>query len=263
MDGRTLQDLQFARIVEAASSRSQTARGRALLATLRELPGPAAAKTELVLVDQAAALLALPDHPTLDGVEDVGSQVESAARGGVLTAAELVACARLLRRAHEAFSLLADLRLRAPELAASFGNVKDHLAIAERIEETFDEDNRIRDDASPRLGELRSRVVHLGRRVKERIESMLRDPAVREVLQDDYYTLREGRYVLPVRAEDHRFVPGIIHGTSRTGATHFVEPAAIVDDNNQLKLVLDQIEVEEYAVLADRSGLIGRFAPET
>jgi DNA mismatch repair protein MutS2 len=262
MDPRTLADLLLDRVLLAAADRCQTARGRDLVVELRPLARREDAEAELVLVEEAAGLIQLPDHPSLDGVEDVGPSIESASKGGVLAAGELIATARLLRRGHDALRVLAELRLRAPLLAAAFATVKDLVAVAERIESTFDEEGRVRDDASPRLGELRAKAAQLGRRVKERIESMLRDSQVQDLLQDTYYTLREGRYVLPVKAEDHRLVPGIIHGTSRTGATFFVEPVAIVEDNNQLKVVIDQVESEELAVLSDRSALVGRFARE-
>ena len=262
MDPRTLNDLLFPRLVAAAAERAQTERGRERLETAAELSSAAEADAELTQVDEAVALLALPEHPSLDGVEDATPAIRAAAKGGVLGAPDLIACARMFRRGHDALRLLADLRLRAPTLADTFADVRDLGAIADRIAGTFDDDGRIRDDASPRLGELRARAVQLGRRVKERIEGMLRDVQVQDVLQDVYYTLREGRYVLPVKSEDHRFVPGIIHGISQTGATFFVEPVAIVEDNNQLKVVLDQTEVEELAILTDRSGLVGRYATD-
>jgi DNA mismatch repair protein MutS2 len=260
IDARTLQDLQVRRLVAAAAERTQTGPGRARLLTLPEAGTRESCQDDLVRVDEATGLLDLPEHPSLDGVEDVSPSVASAAKGGVLSAGELIACARLIRRGGEALDLVADLRLRAPALADAFPPVRDLRPIAERIESTFDEEGRIRDDASPRLGDLRQKGLALGRRVKERIQAMLHDTEVLSTLQDDYYTLREGRYVLPVKAEDHRFVPGIIHGTSQTGATFFVEPVSIVDDNNLLKIVVDQIEMEEVAVLADRSRLLGRFS---
>ncbi len=109
------------------------------------------------------------------------------------------------------------------------------------------------------MAELRSKDVSLGRRVKALVEDLVRDPKTQPLLQDDYYTIREGRYVLPVKAEDHRFIPGIIHGSSQTGQTLFIEPSAIIEDNNQLKVVLESIDVEEHAIRADRSRLLGKY----
>jgi len=262
MDDRTLDDLQFPRILEAAADACQTAPGRSRVRNLPPLRTPGDVEAELALVEEARDLLDLPGHPTLDGVEDVAHAFEVAAKGGVLAAAELIACARLLTAGAETRKALADLRLRAPGIALLFDGVPDLSTVADHVASTFDADGNIRDEASPRLADLRQRVVTLSRGVKARIETMLQDPKVQVVIQDEYYTLREGRYVLPVKAEDHRFVPGIIHGTSQTGHTLFIEPAAIVEDNNQLKVVLDGIGVEERVVLADRSRLLGKHSAE-
>lgn len=262
MDERTLEDLQFSRVVEAAAGSCQTARGRSQVLYLPPLRTPEDVEAELLLVEEARDLLDAEGHPTLDGVEDVTHAFEVAAKGGMLSAAELLACARLLAAGAEARRALVDLRLRAPGLAGLFERVADLSTVADHVASTFDDEGAIRDEASPRLAELRQKAVALSRGVKVRIETMLQDPRVQAVIQDEYYTLREGRYVLPVKAEDHRFIPGIIHGSSQTGQTLFIEPQAIVEDNNQLKVVLDGIGVEERAVLADRSRLVGRYVAE-
>lgn len=262
MDDRTLQDLAWTRVVAHAATFAQTDRGRALVLDLPPLRDAAACRDELGLVDEGRELLQAPERPSLDGVEDAEAFVDGARRGMVLSSQELVAVARMVGAGMAARQVLIAGRLRAPHLAELVANLKDLSFVAERVADTFDADGRIRDDASPRLGELRGQVLSLGRRVKERIEQMLQDRQVQPLLQDEYYTLREGRYVLPVKTEDRRFVSGIIHGTSQTGATLFIEPQSIVDDNNQLKVVLDRIEVEEHAILADRSRLVGRFADD-
>jgi len=259
---KTLDDLQFRRLKEAAAGFAQTGPGSDAVLSLPPLTGPDECEREMTLVQEAASILGREETPGLSGVEDVSELIDSANKTGVLSATELLACARMMRAGHETAKASRDLSLRAPMLADVFGDTPDLISVAERIESTFDEERDIRDDASPRLGELRARAVALGRGVKERIEKMLNDPDLGKLLQDDYYTLREGRYVLPVKSEDRRFMPGIIHGASRTGHTVFIEPESIVHDNNRLKVVLDQVEVEEYAILSDRSGLVGRYADE-
>jgi DNA mismatch repair protein MutS2 len=262
MDERTLADLQFHRLIEAAADCCQTSRGREAVLGRTGARDAEACDAELGRVEEAALLLDFPEPPSLDRIEDVTPSIVAASKGGVLASRELVACGRLLQRGHEIRRRILDLRLRVPGLAAEYTDVKDLGSVAERVLTTFDEDGRIRDDASPRLGELRQQAIALGRRVKERVESMLADARIQPVLQDAYYTLREGRYVLPVKTEDRRFVPGIIHGTSQTGATLFIEPEGVVEENNRLKVVQDQVEVEEFGILSDRSRLVGRFAQD-
>ncbi|MBP7125327.1 Smr/MutS family protein [Myxococcota bacterium] len=260
MDSRTLSDLQFSRILDAAADLCQTVRGRERVRQAIPLKGLPEIDRELWLVEEALWLLDHPDRPSLDGVEDMVPRIQAAAKGAVLTAGELIACARMLAAGSEARKALAALDLRAPSLAALVQPLPDLGAVAEFVLGAFDEEGRIRDDASPRLAELRSRALSLQRRVKALVEEMVRDERIRPVLQDDYYTIREGRYVLPVKAEDHRFVAGILHGASQTGQTLFIEPQSIVEENNHLKMVLEGIAAEEHAVLADRSRMIGRQA---
>ncbi len=220
------------------------------------------ATAELELVEQAAALLLADDIDCLRPVEAMDMAIATAKKGGALANDELIAFAKLLGVAGDVRKYVLEHRLRAPGLAVIFEDSKSLDAVRERIEQTFGEDGNIRDDASPRLYELRSKVKSISRRVKGVIDEMLKDGSVQTVLQDEYFTLREGRYVLPVKAEDYRFVPGIIHGTSQTGHTFFVEPSRIVEDNNQLKVAIDEIANEEDAIRADRTALLARFSLE-
>lgn len=262
MDEWTLKDLQFSRILQDAASRAQTAPGREKVLALKPLPDAGTVAQELALVEEATSVLGMPDFPGLAGIEDVSGLLDIAKREGVLAPAELMACARLFLTAHEVKAFFSAKSLRTPRLQEWTSMWPDLSVVGERIATTFDQDLRIRDDASPLLRDLRTQATTLSQRVKGMIEGMLRDERVRVFLQDDYYTLREGRYVLPVRAEDRRFFSGIIHGTSQSGATVFVEPESIIADNNQLKWVLDQIEVEETAILKERSALVGRYHDE-
>lgn len=262
MDQRVIQDLDFMRIIDAWAQCAQTTEGEALIRRQTPFSDVSLCEEALALAEEAVGLLRLPEFPQLQGIEDIHEEVDKASKGGVLTPRELVACAHALKRAAEIQIALKDYRLRAPKLAEMFGGLPNLLHVAERIEQTFDEDLNIRDDASPILADLRSQSKYLTRRMKSLIEKYLSDPSIQAILQDNYYTIREGRYVLPVKAEDRRFMPGIIHGTSQTGSTVFIEPDAIVSENNQLKIILDQIEVEEYRILSDRSQLLGRFASE-
>mgnify|MGYP001116336788 CR=1 FL=1 len=166
MDDRTLADLQFPRILDAAAQRCRTARGRDLVRSAPPLLDAEAADAELTLVEEGMLLFDLPERPSLDGVEDMGLAFAAAAKGAVLSAPELIACARMLSAGAQVHIALNEMRLRVPGLAAPFLDLKDLTTVAERVADTFDDEGRIRDDASPRLAELRARSVQLGRRVK-------------------------------------------------------------------------------------------------
>lgn len=260
MDKKSLEDLGFRRILEALARHAETEKGRDLALKVAPVADYDACVAVLAKVDEALELLRTHGTPPMGDAKDVSALIDRARRGGVLLAAELVKVAATFRVGHEVRKLLERGRVRAPSLYAQFSRMPDLSAVAQRIFDTFDEDMRIRDDASPRLGPLRREAKSLQTRVRERMQRFCQDPRLQSFLQDEYFTLREGRYVLPVKSEDKRFVRGIIHGTSQTGATVYVEPEEVVSENNRLKEVLDQIEVEEFVVLQDRSALVGRFA---
>jgi DNA mismatch repair protein MutS2 len=120
----------------------------------------------------------------------------------------------------------------------------------------------VRDDASPRLRELRARIAALHERLRKQIVEHLRDQDVEELLQDSYFTLREDRYVLPVKAQHRSHVPGIVHGSSNTGQTVYIEPEALIDTNNQLKIAEQEAEHEIWQIRRELSGLVGGVSDE-
>ncbi len=147
MDERTLADLQFSRILDAAAAHCRTARGRDLVRAAPPLPDPDTCDAHLALVEEGMLLFEMPDRPSLEGVEDMGHAFGTAAKGAVLSVPELVACARMLSAGAQVHLVLNDLRLRVPGLAAPFLDLKDLTPIAERVAGTFDDAGRIRDDA--------------------------------------------------------------------------------------------------------------------
>jgi len=130
MDSRTLSDLQFSRILDAAADLCQTVRGRERVRQAIPLKGLPEIDRELWLVEEALWLLDHPDRPSLDGVEDMVPRIQAAAKGAVLTAGELIACARMLAAGSEARKALAALDLRAPSLAALVQPLPDLGAVA-------------------------------------------------------------------------------------------------------------------------------------
>jgi len=262
VDRKTIEDLEFHRILKALSEHAHTEDVREKLLALEPFTTKDECENELSLVEEAVELVTHGISPSFSGATSISFSLDVATKGGVLSPAELVTIAKTLLVAHEARITLKDARIRAPKIAEMASSMPDLGAIAQRILDTFDENLRIRDDASPILLDLREKAISLGKRVRERVEELLKDNRFTPFLQDEYFTIREGRYVLPVKAEDKRFVSGIIHGSSKTGQTIYIEPEAIVQENNKLKEVLDAIQVEEYAILQERSNLVAKFAKE-
>ncbi|MBM4370409.1 MAG: Smr/MutS family protein, partial [Deltaproteobacteria bacterium] len=234
---------------------------RSQLLAVPLLAGEAATRELLVRVAALQALVARGEGLPLEGLRDPCGLLDRAERGGMLEGVELVAVAELcavtgrLRRFHgarrEALEPVADLFDALPDLGS----------VAAMIHDLCEPDGRVRDAASPELAEMRSRAASLHMGLRDRIDRMTRDQDLGEVLQEPWFTLRDDRYVLPVRAERQSRVGGIVHGVSNTGATVFVEPQALVEMNNRLKLLQEEIARLERALLQEASGRVGKQAP--
>jgi DNA mismatch repair protein MutS2 len=118
------------------------------------------------------------------------------------------------------------------------------------------------DHASPELGELRRRVQNYHERLKRRVEGYLKSTDLQTHLQDNYYTLRNERYVLPVKSGSRGHLPGIVHGTSGSGQTLFIEPTELVELNNDLQLAQMEVAEEEQRILGRLSTLVAQGAPK-
>ncbi|MBX3218483.1 MAG: Smr/MutS family protein, partial [Labilithrix sp.] len=132
-------------------------------------------------------------------------------------------------------------------------------ALADELAEAFDPDGTLSDRASPRLKELRGEFHAARQRMLSRLEDLM--SKYEAILQDRFITEREGRYVVPVRSDAHERFPGIVHATSASGATLFVEPRAVIPMGNRLKVLEAEVQREEQAIYASLSDRIGESLP--
>ncbi len=213
------------------------------------------------LAQSAEAVRVLEDGRTLPvgEVDDVREAIERARVGGVLSPVELRGIGRLLGAARALRRFLSSRRAAAPALfeACSTDPTLDDLA--DEISGSFEPDGTLADRASPRLRELRSEWHAARQRMLSRMEDLM--ARYDGVLQDRFVTEREGRWVLPVRSDSHERFPGIVHSTSASGATLFVEPRAVVGMGNRLKVLQADVTREEEAVYARLTALVSDALP--
>ena len=170
---------------------------------------------------------------SLGGVEDIEPLLERLRDGGLAEGSELLEIAYTLDSAATAKrAILASNRPRLSELAAEMGSFDGVLRL---VREQLDPDGNVRDDATPKLREIRRRLNPLRNRIRERLQQLLNHYS--EYIQDPIVTLRRDRFVIPVKASSQSRVPGIALDTSDSGATVFVEPQSVVPMNNELALL--------------------------
>jgi DNA mismatch repair protein MutS2 len=259
---KALSELSWAPLCAELAARARTPMGRQNCAAL--LPGddPGVSRTRLALVEEARKLRRLDREVPLADAPDLRPALGRAAREGTLEPQELLAAARLLRATASARRFCIALQQEIPLHALRAETLSDFEPLAAELERAFDSGGQLLDTASPLLAELREHARGLHRAIKGRLEEMLADTDVVDMLRDAYYSVRGDRYVLPVRAEHKSHLPGIVHNASGSGQTLFVEPQQLVELGNQLTIVEAGVQEEEQRILAELSGALGRRAPQ-
>lgn len=257
---KTLADLGWPALVEHWAARCATARGAAAVRAAPLFEVPEEARARVAEVSEARHLASIDAALPLGGISDVAAAIARVRKAAALDAAELVAVARSAQSLTRLRSHLRRHAEVAPRLAARGEPLTDLGHMFHPILEAFDGDGRLVDHASPALGSLRKAVVALTAQLDRRMEELVNDARYAPLLQDSYYTQRDERYVLPIRTDGKGFVKGIVHGTSQSGQTIFIEPEEIVDLNNKKKLAECEVADEERRIFARLSGWVAEEA---
>jgi len=219
-----------------------------------------AARVLLAQTDELMALLERGERLPLDALPDTHEHLSRLSRQGALTAPALAEVVTMLRTARQVRAFLGSQRQSAEVTAASFAVDPTLDRLEELLSASLEPDGTLADRASPELRGLRTEIANLRERIVGRLQQLIE--RYTEVLSDRLYTLRDGRYVLPVRRDAHERVHGIVHGTSQSGSSVFVEPRAVVAHGNRLKMAESELEREQDRVLAALSEQAREHLPE-
>ncbi|MDB4959011.1 MAG: MutS2 family protein [Myxococcales bacterium] len=258
---KTLEDLGWPTLVDHWAKRCATKRGDAKVrgggVLLDEI---VAARERTREVSEARDLSSRGERLPLGGIAEVAGAIERVRKSAALEAAELVAVASTGRSLTRLRAHLREHAEIAPKLAAHAAQIADLGHVYHPILEAFDPEGKLVDHASDALGPLRRALAQIKAQLEKRMDALLGDERFSAYLQDVYYTQREDRYVLPVRTDGKGFVRGIVHGTSQSGQTLFIEPEEIVDLNNRMKLAEAEVLDEERRIFVKFSGWIAEEA---
>jgi DNA mismatch repair protein MutS2 len=256
---KTRHDLELDLLLSAVAERCASEPARALARALPFVECRDEALGSLAEIDEARQLEDRGESLPREAVSLVDEALGRARIGSSLSPEEIRAIAKILGGAARLRKFLKAHVELAPTLAVSCDTSPDHDRLGFELERSFEPDGSIADAASPRLAELRSERKASRDRIVRKLEELL----VRygSILSDAYWTERDGRYVVPVRADAHERFPGIVHSASSGGATLFVEPRVIVSMGNRHKVLDAQVLREEELVLARLSTLVAEAAP--
>ena len=210
--------------------------------------------------DDAFVLMAKFGAPSFYGMTNVTNALRRAQAGGVLNLPELLAVAGTLR----AIRSVSDWRKKSESVKTAldyrFETLQPNKFIEERISMTVASEEEVADTASVALAAIRRKIRAASLRVREQLDKMIRSQTYQKYLQEAIVTQRGGRYVVPVKAEFRNEVKGLVHDSSGSGATVFIEPIGVVEANNEIRVLRADEQEEIDRILAELSREVGEFA---
>ena len=263
MEQSSLNVLEWPRLLEVVAGQARSTMG---VARCRALPLESDVSTAETRLQETTEMVVLRESedpfPSL-AFPDVRDAVGRAAKGAVLEPHELRDISLVSGLAQEVGRYLKRRRDDAPALVA----VSDPMAagqayhrIKDAIDRCVDLEGHIRESATPHLRRLMHQAQDLKATMRRRLETILASTRYAEVLQEQYFAQREGRYVVPIKSEMRSKIPGIVHDVSSSGATVFLEPRELVELNNSIKVAEREVEREVHSILLDLSGEVGSLA---
>ena len=241
-------DQVLALLAECAGSEE----GRA--ACLRLQPISDLEEVQALLDETTAAsdLCTRKGNPGFSGVTDVSASLERAERGGCLQPVELLRIAGVLRCTRTIKSYC-DEEEKATVLDPLFQALSPNKYLEDRISGAILSEDEIADNASPELSDIRRHMRIQSAKIKDGLQKIISSPAYSKYLREPIITIRQGRYVVPVKSEHKGDVPGLVHDVSATGSTYFVEPMSAVNANNALRELELKEKKEIERILAELS----------
>jgi DNA mismatch repair protein MutS2 len=251
MDTHTLECLDFARIRELLAGYALTGLGRSLVEHIQPNTRADLVRRWLTQVQELQRQIEERGTPPFGGISDVREILQRCGPPLRVTVDEMAQIAGTLEGTHAVADYLRDQPADRPELQHLAGRVGDFRSIAERIRRVIDERGQVRDDASPKLQTIRAEIDAAGQQIRQTLDHLLREPETRRMLQYSNHTFHGDRLVLPLKTEYRGRLPGIVHRASDSGATLYVEPAAIVELNNRISNLRSEEQEEIGRLLWD------------
>ncbi|MGQ9837922.1 MAG: endonuclease MutS2 [Cyanobacteriota bacterium] len=256
----TLELLEWPRLCQHLATFATTSLGRRACLELDPWLSREATLEQLDQTEEAIRLdQTQPGGLSLEGIHDLLTALERAQRGGSLSGEELIQIATTLGTARRIRRLI-DADARLPRLQAWLSPLRTYPELEQEIFRCLEDHGDVRDSASPLLADLRRQQRQQRSHIQERLQQLMHQYP--QALQDTLISQRQGRFVLMVKANYRDLIRGIVHDTSASGATLYVEPYTVVELGNRLRQTQAQTQAEEERILAALSAQVGAVAPD-
>ena len=256
--------LEFDKIIEKVAGFAETEKGKEEVYKLDISHDPEGVRFKQKQTAQALSIIIEKGSPPLGGISDIKEYVKRGAIGGIISLRGLLNCADTLRAARllKNYVLLNNDDRNYDLLESLCQDIYANKDIEERIYSVIISEEEIADDASLELKRIRREIQIKNNSIKNKINSIVSSPSMQKYLQEAIVTMRNDRYVIPVRKEYRSMVKGIIHDQSATGSTLFIEPLALVEMTNDIANLKIEEKKEIERILLELSMMIGDISEE-
>ncbi|MEA3377133.1 MAG: endonuclease MutS2 [Chloroflexota bacterium] len=262
MNRKHLSTLEYPKILHALSTYTSFSAGRDMALAVEPASDCEEIEQGLETTGEARTLLDERPGTSVGGAHDVRPLTADAERGKVLPPGDLLDVRDTLAAGRRLYRTLNRLESRYPHLARLAGGIRPCQDLIEEIDRCIDDQGGVRDEASPALARIRREVDIAYDRIQAKLEGIIQSSQNASYLQEPIITRREGRYVVPLKAQFKDKIPGVIHDRSSSGVTLFIEPLSAVDLNNAWRELQLEEEEEVRRILAALSYQIGEHAQE-
>jgi len=208
----------------------------------------------------AKNMMTLRSTPPFSGVKDVRGLIKRAFLGGMLNTRELLDIAALLRASQAAIQYFSgEKNSDKSAIDYLFFAINPNKSLENKISSSIVSEDEIADNASRELSDIRRHIRIAGEKIRQTLNKIITSPTYSKALQEPIITMKNGRYVVPVKSEQKNVVPGLVHDISSSGATQFVEPMAVVQINNELRELQAKEKQEIDRILAELSADVAAF----
>ncbi len=256
MKERTLQILEFVKIREMLAVHCATEGAKELAMSLTPSSDIVEVRRRQNKTEDARRLAGQKGNPSFGGIKDIRKATERSVKGAVLSQRELLDCAEVLRTSRSLLEYIRGDRKFDTSIDEIFERLIPDKKLELRISQSIISEEMIADDASPELMEIRHKIRKAANKVNELMLKYTQGGSFSKYLQENIVTTRGGRFVIPVKSEYRNEIKGLVHDTSASGATLFIEPMSVVEANNELRALQSKEQFEIERILAELSALV-------
>lgn len=256
MDERVLHKLEFHKVIEHLVSHCSTQIGKEIATSLKPLIEINEINRMLSETTEAKEVLRFYPGFSLGGVRDIRAALRKAEAGGIIEPAEFLNIYDTIGASKRIKKFFSDDGQKYKLLVAYAENLAVLTQLEQSIKKTITPEGEVSEDASPELSRIRKQLRSLQGKVREKLESMIRSSDMQKMLQDPLITIRNDRFVIPVKQEYRYQVQGLVHDQSASGATLFIEPLAVVEISNEAQRYESMERAEILRILRHLTGLV-------